>query len=62
MCTTGIQNNPQPVSYTITVSPFNLCLISYQPSTNTNNLGEEHPDVVDRLMICLTVTNLIREI
>ena len=30
--------------------------------TQTTLLGEEHPDVVDRLMIYLTETNVIREL
>ena len=32
------------------------------PLTQTTLLGDEHPDVVDRLMIYLTETNLIREL
>ncbi|MPC31971.1 hypothetical protein E2C01_025272 [Portunus trituberculatus] len=32
------------------------------PLTHTTLLGDEHPDVVDRLMIYLTETSLIREL
>ena len=38
------------------------CEAQHLPLTRTTLLGDEHPDVVDRLMIFLTETSLIREL